>query len=120
MGETNMSKRWTGAVLVVCLGATAARAQGLPPGPGPTPEPLPCAPSGTGVPPAMMPPAPGGMTASPLSLPSDTPNAFMKPPNCCDDAHTRLYFGFEYLLWWQHREQVPVLVTTTSANPPDI
>ena len=53
-----MTKRWTGVVLVVCLGVTApARAQTLPPGPGlaPTPEPLPCAPSGTGVPQAMIP-----------------------------------------------------------------
>src|SRR6266403_2191179 len=96
----NTTKRWTGVVLLVCLGVAArAPAQTLPSGPGaaPTPEPLPCAPSGTGVPQALIPPASGGMTASPLSLPGDTPNAFVKPPPN-DEGHSRMYFGFEYLL----------------------
>src|SRR5438034_593322 len=99
VGTMNMTKRWTGVVLGVCLGVAApASAQTLPPGagPGPTPEPLPCAPSGTGVPQPLIPPSSSGMMVSPLSLPGDTPNAFVKPP--AHDDHNQLYFGFEYLL----------------------
>src|SRR5262245_50902106 len=118
----NMTKRWTGVVLVVSLGVAApAPAQMLPPGAGagPTPEPLPCAPSGTGMPQALVPPSSSGMMVSPLSLPGDTPNAFVKPPPH-DDDHNHVYFGFEYLLWWSNKDTLPVLVTTTSADPPDI
>ena len=117
----NTTKRWTGMVLLVCLGVAArAPRQTLPPGPGaaPTPEPLPCAPSGTGVPQPLIPPSSSGMMDSPLSLPGDTPNAFVKPP--AHDDHNQLYFGFEYLLWFANKDQLPVVVTTTSADPPDI
>lgn len=117
-----MRKPWTGVALVVGLAvAGPVAAQTLPPGPAsaPTPEPIPCAPSGTGVPQAMIPPAGGGMSVSPLSLPGDTMNAFVKPPPT-DDGHSAFYFGFDYLLWWANKDRVPVLVSSTTADPPDI
>jgi hypothetical protein len=104
-------------VLLVCLGVTAPAPAQPPANAGPTPEPLPCAPSLGDTPPPLIPPA--AAAPSPLSLPGDTLNAFIKPP--VHDDHNQLYFGAEYLLWFINKDSLPFpLVTTTSANPPDI
>lgn len=139
-----MTRRWTGVMLMAWLGMTVtARAQTPPLGSGPaplppaasmpgqlppmgsgtptmTPEPVPFGPGAGGPMPAQQLVPPADPNPSPLSLSGEIPNAWDRPP-APSDSDPRLYFSFEYLLLFVNKDALYTpLVTTTTADPPDI